>query len=329
MQLRRHYDAFALLGDQVVASYDDAGEQVLDVLDANGTRVDSSSLAIDFAVDEIGGVVAWATADGEVVTRWAEGQLSFGNQGGPVTVAAVLGRAPCRTDGDTCRVFVNNVDGRPPQSVTANGSVTAVAPGAIKVNDVRADGLTAVQLSTSDTGSCSGVYDARRGAYLWRTCANSLLQFSQKGSYLLATEPYLDGLGLGTLSALEARTGDLLATFVIRGGFIAQEMWRTTPTHSSSSRDPTAGRCCGSAWTGLVSGLSDRYRPTRPDTPAAHAAPPLRSTVSVGFPTTGPNCRDRCDPRDRWHSDDRRPRGPSRPRAAHVFGAGHAETDCF
>lgn len=225
MALQRRYDGFALLGDRVVASYDDQGDRVLDVLTGTGGRIDSSSLVADFAVADAGNVVAWATAQGEVVTAWSAGRLSFGNQGGPVMVEALIGHAPCRESDNGCRVYVNNVDGRPPQSVTSDGSVTAIAPGAIKVNDVRADGLVAVQLSSSDTGSCSGAYDEREHTYLWRTCRHSLLQFSPEGGYLLASHPYLDGLGLGSLSVLDARTGRELVKFTVRGGFIAQYTW--------------------------------------------------------------------------------------------------------
>ncbi len=224
LELPREYDGFALLGDQVVASYDDRGDRRLDLLSPSGSVEDSSLLAGDVAVDATGGLVAWATASGELVARWATGGLSFDNHGGSVTVAAVTGEPPCSRRSD-CRIFVNHTDGRAPRSVAADGSVTAVAPGAIKVNDVRADGLTAVQISSSDTGSCSAVYDAWRGEYLWKTCQNSLFAFSPDGRYLLASDPYLDGLGLGSLSVLEARTGDMLAKFTIRGGFIAQQTW--------------------------------------------------------------------------------------------------------
>jgi hypothetical protein len=222
--LPRRYDAFTVLGSEIIASYDERGRRGLDVLSSAGELVDSSSLTTEFAVDEAGGVVAWATSEGEILIRWLGGERSLGNQGGPVTVAGVTGNAPCRAD-ERCRVFVNNLDGRPPQSVTADGSVRAIAPGAIKVNDVTPEGLEAVQLSSDDLGSCSGVYDDRRSAFLWRTCRASLLAFSPSGSYLLASDPYLDGLGLSTLSVIEVRTGRRLVTFTVRGGFIAQQTW--------------------------------------------------------------------------------------------------------
>jgi hypothetical protein len=73
--------------------------------------------------------------------------------------------------------------------------------------------------------SCSGVYDMEGGRLLWRTCDHSLLRFSPGGTYLLATDPYPDGLGLGLLTVLESRTGNPVATFTIRGGFVAQQGW--------------------------------------------------------------------------------------------------------
>lgn len=221
LQLPRAYDAFALLGDQLVGSYNGDSGRVLETVTTAGDRVATSPLAAAFAVDGGAGVAAWSTARGELLTGWPGAELSLGDQGGPVTVAAVV----CRPQGGGCRVFVNGPGERPPQSVTADGAVSAVAPGAIKVNDARADGLVAVQVSSSDTGSCSGVYDATHGAYLWRTCRYSLLSFSPDGSYLLATDPYLDGLGLSSISVIEVRTGDEVATFTIRGGLIAQQAW--------------------------------------------------------------------------------------------------------
>lgn len=226
VELPRAYDQFALVGDRVVATYDDQGNRVLDVLTAAGDRVDSSPVAVNFALNAAGDLVAWATPQGELFTLWSGGELSWGNQGGPVEVAAVTGEPPCLAGEDDCRIYVNNVDGRPPQSVAPDGSVERVAPGAIGVSDARDDGLAAVQVSSSDLGSCSGVYAGEdEDRFRWKTCENSLFGFSPDGSYLLASDPYLDGLGLGSLTVLDVATGDPVAKFTIRGGFVAQQTW--------------------------------------------------------------------------------------------------------
>jgi hypothetical protein len=222
--LPRVYDQFAVLGDRVLATYDDAGDRVLDVLTDAGELVRSERVETSFAVSGTGRLAAWATPQGELRTLWPGGDLSLGNQGGPVNVAAVTGNGPCEPGDDGCRVYVNNSDNRPPRSVAPDRSVSVVAPGAIQVEDVSGR-LAAVQLSSSDLGSCSGVYDTRADHFLWKTCDNSLFRFSPDGKYLLASAPYLDGLGLGSLSVLDVRTGDPVVKFTIRGGFIAQQGW--------------------------------------------------------------------------------------------------------
>jgi WD40 repeat protein len=69
------------------------------------------------------------------------------------------------------------------------------------------------------------VYDRALGQLLWQTCDNSVLRFSPDGRLLLASGPYLDGLGLSSLSVLDVSTGAPMVTFTIRGGFISQWGW--------------------------------------------------------------------------------------------------------
>jgi hypothetical protein len=226
LDLPHVYDQFAEVGDRIFAVHnDDRGDRTIDLLDPAGMPVESSSIDASFAVNAQGNLVAWATPQGELETWCPAGGVSLGSQAGPVTVAAVTGEGPCTPDGGSCRVYVNNVDERPPQAVAPDGTVTGVAPGALKVHDVSPRGLAAVLLSAEGMESCSGVYDMEAGHFLWRTCDHSLLRFSPGGTHLLATDPYPDGLGLGLLTVLETQTGDPVATFTIRGGFIAQQGW--------------------------------------------------------------------------------------------------------
>ena len=226
LDLPRVYDQFGLVGDRAYAVYDARGRRVLHVLDSAGVRIGrhlvEAGVAFDAEQADGSDVVAWATPRGVIRTRWEGGRWSFGNQGGPVTVAAVMAGDSCGA-GDDCRVYVNNVDGRPPQWVSPDGTVGRVARRAVRVNDVAADGTVAYQISSSDTGSCSGVRDA--DGLRWRTCDHSLLRFSPDGRLVLATEPYRDGLGMATLAVLDADTGEPLVQYRITGGFIAQAGW--------------------------------------------------------------------------------------------------------
>lgn len=221
IRLPRAYDQLAVLGEAIVGAYDDQGERHVVLLDPTGEVTEDARLEGSFAVDGDSQKVAWATPAGEVEVRWAGGELSLGNQGGPVSVAAVTGSCEA---GD-CRVFVNNADDRPPASVTPDGTVEAVAPGALKVHDVHPSGLAAVRLSTTDTGSCSGVYDPAAGRYLWKTCDHSLFRFSPTADHIVASAPYLDGLGLSSVSLLDVETGDPVATFTVSGGYVGQQVW--------------------------------------------------------------------------------------------------------
>lgn len=214
-ELSKAYDQFAVLGEDVVAAYDDQGDRQIDVLDADGRQVESHPLEASFAVDLTSTAVAWAAPDGELWVH-ADGEtVSWGNQGGPVTVAAIADVA------GEVRVYVDNVDDRPPAWVAADGSVGSLE--GTSLSDAHPDGLVAVQLSSSDTGSCSGVYDGDE--QVWETCDHSLFRFSPEGRHLLASDPYLDGLGLASLSILDTTTGEPLVTYRIDGGFIAQQVW--------------------------------------------------------------------------------------------------------
>lgn len=215
VKLPRAYDQFAELGEDLVAAYDDRGARQLDVLDADGRQVESHALEASFVVDLPGLSVAWADPGGQLWVH-ADGEtVVWGDQGGPVTVAAIAD-----VSGDV-RVYVDNVDERPPAWVSADGSVGNLE--GMSVSDAHPDGLVAVQLSSSDDGSCSGVYDGDELA--WETCEHSLFRFAPDGRHLLASDPYLDGLGLSSVSILDASTGDRLVTYRIDGGFVAHQVW--------------------------------------------------------------------------------------------------------
>lgn len=271
--LPRMYDQFALLGGQILGAYDDGqGNEVLDVLTSTGTPVRSTHIQSTFALNGPSTLAAWADPDGELHTMWPGGTLSLGEHGTDATAVAVTGEGPCATGEASCTVYVNRSGDRGPQAVSSDGRVESVAPGAIKLNDVHARGLRAVQLSSSATGSCSGVYDPEVGSYSWKTCRNSLFRFSPDATHLLASDAYLDGLGLSSLTVLDVATGRALVTFRIRDGYIAQQGWEDE-THALVVVSTPAG------WEMLRLGLDGSRQ--RVAGPVARAADPTFEMLAL------------------------------------------------
>jgi hypothetical protein len=229
LALPRAYDGFVLLGDRVVGSYQDgSGNRMVDVVEGDGSVSLTSPLEGGLALSDAGTTVAWGTPDGTIETAWSDGQVQLARGlGEPVTVAAVVGDGSCYEVDGGCRALFNSSSfGDPPRAADSHGIVDIITDQPIlKVNDASPSGLVAVQTSSSDTGSCSGVLDERKQDYVFTTCDNTLRRFSPSGGLLLGSDPYLDGVGLGSLTVLDVATGDPVVTFPIRGGIIADEAW--------------------------------------------------------------------------------------------------------
>ena len=228
VELPRAYDTFALLGDRFVGTYsDDNADRMVDVVEADSTVSRSDPIVERIAVNDQSTTVAYGTPDGSIQTLWAEDGVELARDvGEPASVAAVRGDGSCYEVDGGCRVFFNSTTfGDPPRAADSHGIVDQFMNGAIKVNDVSPSGLIAVQTSSSDTGSCSGVYDEQERDFVFETCDNSLRRFSPDGGLLLASDAYGDGIGLGSLTVLDTATGDPLVKFEITGGFIGDEVW--------------------------------------------------------------------------------------------------------
>jgi WD40 repeat protein len=139
-------------------------------------------------------------------------------------VAAVTG-ADCNNAGEDCRVFITHGDGSPPEVVDSDGNREVAVPGAIKLNDVSATGLIATQTSSSDTGSCSAVHDGVQGAEVFATCDATLFAFSPDGRHLTGSDSYLDGIGLGYVTILDATNGEEVVRFSPKQGFVSHSVW--------------------------------------------------------------------------------------------------------
>lgn len=97
----------------------------------------------------------------------------------------------------------------------ADGSMTPLPGYVDAISGSPVTGLAAVQTrSNEDASGCFGVVDtASPEAPVWESCDHSLGAFSPDGRYVLASDPYLSGAGIGSVKVLDAMTGDEVARF--------------------------------------------------------------------------------------------------------------------
>lgn len=220
------------LGEQIVAyRRDDEGNGTIDVVTAppegGTTELVESLPAVDgYVADPMGLVIAYKTPEGELMTRWDGDGVSFGSDFPESAYpAAITGGPNCNEEVDGCVVYLNIGDGnQAPVSVSSHGTLDTPIPGIVKINDVDAAGVAAVQISYSDTGSCSGLYDPTAGDYLFETCENTLGAISPSGGHVIAGPAYLDGIGPSSIAILD-RDGVQVAGNQQEGGFIGSQAW--------------------------------------------------------------------------------------------------------
>jgi hypothetical protein len=231
-RLPQRFEQLVLVGDVVLGVRgDDEGRRLLSVLGRSGKGLPAVSEIVDSVVVSPSGTsAAWSTTSGELMTLWDDSQVSFGDGTGPVSPAAVLGDGSCYEVDGGCLVFFNDGGRLGPQVASSHGIVDQFAPNLLRVDDAARSHLVAVRTSTSDTGSCSAVWDLDRSDFRWRTCDHSLLRFSPDGRNLLGTEAYRDGLGLSRVTVLDAATGKERMTYRVRRGHIAAQAWED-PAH--------------------------------------------------------------------------------------------------
>ncbi len=219
------------LGAEIVAyRSDDEGNGVIDVLTAPAEGgatelVESVPVVGGYVASPEGLVIAYRTPEGELMTRWDGGQVSFGSDY-PVDAfpAAITGGPNCNEEADGCVVYLNDGSlGEAPIAVSSHGTVDTAVPDSLKVTDVDAAGVASVQISYSDTGSCSGLYDLTAGDYLFETCDNTLGAISPDGGHVLAGPAYLDGLGPNSIAILD-REGTQVAERTVQG-FVGTSAW--------------------------------------------------------------------------------------------------------
>ncbi len=218
LELPKQYDTFRLVGDEFVGfRYSDG---VVDVVDARGKITRTVPGVTGLTGNDAQAV--WSTSDGDLV-GWTDGTDSLlATPGGEIRVKAVTGDL---RRADFTVYFDRGFGEAPMKTVNGEPAEPITAQDAVVVTDNDESGRTALRISTSDAGSCSGVHDAATDDYLWETCDYALSTFSPDGRYVLAPPAYGDGLGDGTLAVLDAATGELVSAFEIDGGFISFSAW--------------------------------------------------------------------------------------------------------
>lgn len=215
VRLGARYDGGTRLDDDLLAVRNDEGRLIVDVIDADGDVTESFPV-LSYPVADAGRTsVAYVDTDGALVTRSDDGSavLATGFVDGD-SVAAVADD----------RVYVTHGDTRPPEVVDADGTTGVVVPEVYKLNDVAADGRVAAQATSTDTGSCSGVYDGS-GAELVETCDYTFDDFSPDGTHLSGADAYRDGVGQGYVVILDADTTREVARWEATGGMATSWVW--------------------------------------------------------------------------------------------------------
>lgn len=218
--LDRQYDAFAAMGDGIVAtaSVDDTTRAF--VLDGDLREVSSAEVR--------GGTIA-TTPDGEIVA-WLgmDGRPHVVEQGGaqeydlnPVPkgdhVAAVVSDGTTCQEGEGgqgCAVFVDSADATRSWVSVSHGIVDTV-PGVLAVADVSPHGLLGLT-ALQDAGSCWGRFSSSKPQPVWETCDYTLFGYSPSGERILGGPAYLDGFGQGLAAVLDD-DGRVLAEWHSKG----------------------------------------------------------------------------------------------------------------
>lgn len=235
VQLPADHDYFGAVvwDDQLVATRVD-GEvyAAADVIDADGTVVDTFDTTGPVVVNDAHTTIAWIDTDGEVMTRWDGGEVSLGNvdlaaagEGVAWTAAAVTGGPDCHEAADGCVVYLNSGLGEGSTAYDSHGIQDSPVPGALKFFDATETGEVTAVTDATDVETCSGLYRVQDAGAAWETCDYQAQQISPDGSYVAGLPSYFDGLGPVSISVLDATDGTETGRYAPEGGFIATWAW--------------------------------------------------------------------------------------------------------
>lgn len=230
------YVGAADLGDQVAAfrTSDDGGGAV-DLVE--GQQVTATyEVRPPVAIAPDGRTIALVTVDDELlVINAATGEQSFGTIDPDASLAAFIGSGDCALE-TGCHPFLEYGDfEREPFEINYEGPDTVPVPGALRINDAADGFLVTAQTSSSDTGSCGGLYDREGGgSWVFETCDSQVLDISPTGDHVTGTDPYGDGLGPTYFSILD-RTGTEVARYEVEQGFVHLDLAWSDATHVVAS----------------------------------------------------------------------------------------------
>ncbi len=221
------YDGGTLLGDAFYGVRNVDGSVFLDIVVGDGTVTETIETASGIAVNTDGTAVAYLERDGDLMTRWAEGQVEIPSDlGRDITLAAFVGGPDCNVGADFCRVFANHGDlETSPEEVTSDATVNVNIPDALRINDADETGLFTVLNKSRMAGSCGGLYDEVSADYVWETCDFQVLDLSPDSLHVSGTDDYGDGLGAPYASILDAASGEEVVRFDPEDGFVREMVW--------------------------------------------------------------------------------------------------------
>ncbi len=228
-ELDQAYDGGTTVGSTFLGVRNDEGRLTIDVVAGDGLVVDSVDAWSYPVANADHTVAAYVTRDGGLAFQSVDGGMGYSAElRDGDRVVAVTGGPGCADALEGCAAYVAHGDGSP-TDVVEDGRSTPL-PGTIKVSDVSVDGLVAAQTSSTDTGSCSAVLD-RSGAGdptpVFETCDATLFDFSPDGAHINGSHAYLDGIGRGYVTILDAARGTEVARFTPDGiGFVHDTVWQ-------------------------------------------------------------------------------------------------------
>jgi hypothetical protein len=219
------------LGEQVAAvRRDDEGATAVDLVE-DGRVVTTYDVRGGMAVTPDRQTVAFVTTDDELLFLSGQhGESSFGQVDPDADLAAVIGTGDCSQE-DGCHPFLEYGDGREPFEINYEGPDTVPVPGALRIFDAADGFLVTAQTESSDTGSCSVLYDRQQQRPLVETCEARLLDISPTGAYVVGTDPYGDGAGPSYVTIIEVATGDEVARYQTDRGTVWLELAWSDDTH--------------------------------------------------------------------------------------------------
>ncbi len=198
-----------------------------DVIDGDGTVVDSFETTGTVAVNEAGTTIAYVDDQGVLQTRWDGGQVAMadGLQSND-TVAAVVGGPDCNEAVDGCVVYTNNGAG-PAASYDSHGVNDSVIEENQKVSDATEAGAVTVISTIEDDHTCGGLYDVVDNGFRWEGCDFQAQQIAPDGEHVAGLPSYYDGLGPRAIAVLDAEDGTATAEFPAEGdmGYLSQWAW--------------------------------------------------------------------------------------------------------